>query len=155
MILAGLAAAIGRYRTALQSSKGLAARMAIGEALWWVAAADDFSRERVSQMGREKSRYYRELAESEEGQILAGLVYLRNRTGRQLALALEAKSEPAHAHFNVIQEDGSIETRAVSATVSYTPNLREQCPEDGYYFTQHPNYPDTLHRDEYYKNVTR
>jgi hypothetical protein len=160
MILSGLSDATARYRLAINESTGLKARVAVGEALWWITAANDYLRSRVSKMtDRQGGRiYYTQIATTPEGKVLAGLVYLRNYAGHMFALALTAKTEPASAQFNVVQADGSIETRTVYATVTYNPALEDFCPKDGYYFTTRDRLPqpsgaDVLNRDQYYDEL--
>jgi hypothetical protein len=154
MLLAGLADAIDRYSVALSDSVGLKARIAIGEALWWIAAADDFLRDRISRMNMKQ--YYRQLTVSKDGRILAGLVYLRHRTGHQFALALVAKSQPAAAQVDIIQDDSSLKSNTVSATIAYKPALHNTCPKGGYYFAEFddlpsPGQPEKMDRDNFYK----
>src|SRR5579863_8189916 len=50
-IIIGLDGAIKRYNDAVLGSTGLLARAAVGEALWWIAGADEYLRTQISQMG--------------------------------------------------------------------------------------------------------
>jgi hypothetical protein len=48
VIMSGLEGAVSRYDDGLGTQNGILARVAVGEALWWTAAADEFIRKRVS-----------------------------------------------------------------------------------------------------------
>jgi hypothetical protein len=157
MIIAGLSEAIVRYKTAVQGSSGLAARVAVGEALWWIAAADEFLRNRVSDMNGNSKTYYTELGKTTAGGMLGGLAYLRNRTGHQYALALtDSEAASASASFNVIQKDGSVESNTVTVTLSRNARLDDPSPEGGFHFAplgalSAPGYPETSGRDKFYE----
>jgi hypothetical protein len=48
VMISGLENAISRYNAGIGEFTGILARVAVGEALWWVSAADEFIRKRIS-----------------------------------------------------------------------------------------------------------
>lgn len=109
------------------------ARAAVGEALWWIAAADEFIRKRVSN-GMSLSAYSMEIQKTTAGRRLAGLVYLRNRAGHQLAAVLAQADALRSADFKVIQGDGTVTTATVTARLDAHLKAFDTSPAEGYYF---------------------
>ena len=140
VIMDGLARSIGRYRDGLGTSKGITARAAVGEALWWIASADEFLRKRVS---REMAltEYSLKVQQTAAGRQFAGLVFLRNRTGHQFAAALMKSYASQSVSYNVRAEDGSV--TAVPVRVELSTNIRpfDDSPSDGYLFAPLSSLP--------------
>ena len=133
VIMVGLAESIGRYRDGLGTSKGIAARAADGEALWWIASADEFLRKRVSH-GMPLADYSLRIQQTAAGRRFAGLVFLRNRTGHQFAAALVKSYVSQSASYNVRTEDGSLTTVPVEIELSTDMRPFDDSPSDGYLF---------------------
>ncbi len=139
MVVLGLERAIDRYSLALNGGRGIDARIAAGEALWWVSAADEFLRTRVSQM---KAReYYPAIAKTEDGAMLAGLAFLRNRAGHQLTVALDVQSEPKNIPFEVVQEDGTVQSHHLTGVVRKSLNPHDFAPLSGFFFQDFKKLP--------------
>jgi len=113
VIMCGIAGAIARYQDGLGKSKGIAARAAVGEGLWWSAAADEFLRKRVSG-GMSLAAYSAEIQKTSAGRRLAGLVFLRNRAGHQLAAAL-MQYYYAETSVDIRENDGSVRPLTIVA----------------------------------------
>src|ERR1039457_1410563 len=159
VIMSGLAGAISRYRSGLGTSNGIAARVAVGEALWWVASADEFLRKRISR-GMKLETYSARVQETVAGRRLAGLVYLRNRAGHQLAAALALSTAAKSADFKIRASDGSVTTHAVTAHLIADLRPFDPSPSDGYFFTPSSSLPlsdaafrETYHRDSCYDEL--
>ncbi len=155
MLTLALEQAIGRYSSALQGGLGLEARIAVGEALWWIAAADEFLRLRVS--GLKPRPYYSEVAKTKEGERLSGLVFLRNRAGHQLATALEVQSSPVTVPYNVRDADGTVQTHHLTAKLKRTLAPHDRSPLEGFFFHDlsrlppaDPRFTESFGRDACY-----
>ena len=155
VIMYGLAEAIIRYRSGLGNSKGIEARAAVGEALWWIAAADEFLRKKVS-AGLRQAEFYNEIKKTSAGRRFGGLVFLRNRTGHQFAVAL-MQAVRGSTTVNIRVEDGSLIPNTISAE-TYC-HMQPFCgsAEEGYYFASPDLLPpadtgfeERYHRDEWY-----
>jgi len=95
------------------SATGTRARIAVGEALWWVACANEFLRTRVSTST--SKQYTADLVTTDSGRCLAGLVLLRNRMGHQLAVGMyETVADEKQLELKIVHEDGSVETDIVT-----------------------------------------
>ena len=121
MLSLALKAAVGRFHDTLESGRVLETRAAVREALWWIAASDEYLRRRVS-AGVSRTRYYNELGTSEPGRRLGALCFLRNRAGHQLALVLAHHAPGEPVPFRIEQDDGSISTSEVAFSYSWLPN---------------------------------
>jgi hypothetical protein len=154
VIMVGLAESVGRYRDGLGNSTGIAARAAVGEALWWIASADEFLRKRVS---REMplADYSQRIQQTTAGRRFAGLVFLRNRTGHQFAAALVKSYASQSASYNVRTDDGS--TIAVPVRVELRTDIRpfDESPSDGYLFAPLSSLPraDAQFRERYNRDA--
>jgi hypothetical protein len=135
MIMSGVKGAAGRYSSGLGVSDGIAARAAVGEALWWIAAADEFIRKRVSKE-MSLAAYCREIQKTTAGRRLTGLVYLRNRAGHQLASVLMQPAASKSANFKVIQGDGTVKTETVTVRLDAHLKAFDTSPAEGYYFSR-------------------
>jgi hypothetical protein len=153
VIIYGLAGAICRYRKGLGKSKGIAARVAVGEALWWVAAADEFLRKRVSG-GMSQTAYYAAIQKTSAGRRFAGLVFLRNRAGHQLAAVLMQKHS-AKTSVNVRSNDGSAQPLAITASLLALLSPFNDSPDDGYYFVPSSSLPlaDAKHKEKFNRDA--
>ncbi|WP_130348434.1 hypothetical protein [Herbihabitans rhizosphaerae] len=152
LVLDGLAGARHRYLQALGTENGMAARRAVGEALWWVSAADEYLRERIS--GMKNSDYYRELVKTVGGARLAGLVYARNRAGHQLARLLLLRLTHVEP-ITVVATDGSQRQVHTQVQVHYGLRPFDPAPQDGYYFADNNNLPSAsaAHRERFDRNT--
>lgn len=141
VIMYGLTAAINRYRDGIGQSKGIVTRAAVGEALWWIAAADEFIRKRISD-GMSLAAYSTAIQRTTAGRRFAGLVFLRNRAGHQLAAAL-TQDYFAETSFNIELENRS--TFPITARVNLRTHLSpfDDSPHDGYYFAPSNSLPNT------------
>ena len=83
MVVAGAAGAAARYDESLHADTGLAARLAVGECLWWIGSAMDFLLDTISK-GVSKAQFYTVLGSTEEGRLLGALYFLRNQATHQL-----------------------------------------------------------------------
>lgn len=159
VIMCGLAGAIRRYRSGLGNSKGIEARAAVGEALWWVAAADEFLRKRVS-AGLRQADFYNEIKKTSAGRRFGGLVFLRNRAGHQFAAALTQVVARGSAAFSIRAEDGSLSPNTVFVEAYYHMQPFDDSPETGYYFPARDILPpedagfgERYHRDDWYSDL--
>jgi hypothetical protein len=158
MIMHGIAGAISRYRGGLGKSWGIAARAAVGEALWWFAAADEFLRRRVS-YGLSLPAYSAEIQKTSAGKRFAGLVFLRNRAGHQLAAVL-TQNYYGEASANIRENDGILRPFTVTATAHARISPFEESPSSGYYFAPSislpppdVNHPENCKRDACYDEL--
>jgi hypothetical protein len=159
VIMCGLAGAIGRYRTGLGNSKGIEIRAAVGEALWWLAAADEFLRKRVSS-GLKAAEFYSEIKRTSAGRRFAGLVFLRNRTGHQFAAALMQVVATGSTTIDIMAADGSTFPNTIVVDQYGHMKPFDDSPEDGYYFAPASLLPaadagfgEKYHRDEWYDEL--
>ena len=83
LITNALDGAIERYQSSIGNGTWMAARAAVGEALWWIASADEFLR-----FETEFPVHLLELEKSDAGRLLGALVFARNHAGHQLARLL-------------------------------------------------------------------
>jgi hypothetical protein len=159
VIVSGLEGAISRYEAGLGESSGIMARVAVGEALWWISAADEFIRKRVSN-GMSQSNYNHAIQATSAGRRLVGLVYLRNRAGHQLATAIDQAVASATSNYTVVQADGSSQVGIVTARINGLLKPFEVSPAEGYFFAPSsdlpnpdPAHPETLNRDLCYEDL--
>lgn len=106
LFVLGLERALARYRVAVGLERGIDARIAVGESLYWLTVADDFMRNRLCHELK-PADYYARLCATNDGQLLAGLVFLRNRLTHQFALAL-VRQDTATATFEVDQQSAAV-----------------------------------------------
>lgn len=142
VIMSGLEGAVSRYKTGLGTSTGVAARAAVGEALWWIASADEFIRKRVSN-GMSLSAYSKEVQKRKAGRRLAGLVYLRNRAGHQMAALLVQAVASKSADFKVIQDDDTVTTETLTARLNAHMKAFDISPPEGYFFALSRSLPSS------------
>jgi hypothetical protein len=140
VIITGLEGAIRRYESGLGSHNGISSRAAVGEALWWVAAADEFIRKRVSS-NMPLGDYCPKVHSTKAGRRLTGLVYLRNRAGHQLAVVLQQSIASKSADFNVIGTDGTVTVNTLTAHIGINMRAFDVSPAEGYYFTSANSLP--------------
>ncbi|MGI8452203.1 MAG: hypothetical protein ACR2MP_34470 [Streptosporangiaceae bacterium] len=140
VILSGLEGAVSRYNAGLGKQNGISARVAVGEALWWIAAADEFIRKRVSN-NMSLSAYSAEMQKTIAGRRLAGLVYLRNRAGHQLAAVLQQSIASQSADVRVVQDDGTIRINTLTARIDADMKAFDISPSEGYFFAQLTSLP--------------
>jgi len=154
VIMVGLTGSIDRYRDGLGTSKGIAARAAVGEALWWIASADEFLRKRVSR-DMTPADYSVKIQETAAGRRLAGLVFLRNRTGHQFAAALVKSYAAESASYNVRADDGSLTTVPVKIELHTDIRPFDVSPPDGYLFAPLNSLPmaDARFRERYNRDT--
>jgi hypothetical protein len=139
VIMCGIAGAIARYQDGLGKSKGIVARAAVGEGLWWFAAADEFLRKRVSG-GMSLAAYSAEIQKTSAGRRFAGLIFLRNRAGHQLAAVL-MQYYYAKTSVDTQENDGSVRPLTIVANALAHLSLFEDSPDEGYYFAPSPALP--------------
>src|ERR1017187_3971855 len=158
LIMCGISGAISRYQDGLGKSRGIAARAAVGEALWWFAAADEFLRKRVS-CGMSLSAYSAGIQKTSAGRRFAGVVFLRNRAGHQLVAAL-MQNYYGKANANIRESDGTLRPFTVTATARARISPFEESPGDGYYFAPSislpppdVNHPENCKRDACYDEL--
>jgi hypothetical protein len=164
LMISGAEGALGRYRTALSEGTGWDARVAVGEALWWIAGLVEYlGRSTPSSKGR-RGRHYNEIGQTSAGQLLLGLSFLRNRADHQLAPALmERESVVATGPDGevpvVLHPDGRREP--LNVTVSVTRSLRpwEAAPPGGFRFCDldalpnpDPQFAEAFGRGQMYAN---
>ncbi len=154
VIMTGLAGSIGRYRDGLGMSKGIAARAAVGEALWWIASADEYLRKRVSR-DMALADYSVEIQQTAAGRRLAGLIFLRNRTGHQFAADLVQSFAAQSTSYNVRADDGSVTTVPVRIDLSTGMRPFDDSPPDGYFFAPLSSLPqaDARFRERYNRDA--
>ena len=159
VIISGLEGAIRRYNNCLGSESGIVARVTVGEALWWVAAADEFIRNRISNAMSLKE-YSAKIQGTVAGRRLAGLVYLRNRAGHQLAAVLNQSIATSTTDFNLAQDDGSVKTYTVTGRVTLDMKPFDISPTEGYFFApldslppSDPKFSEKLNRDACYEEL--
>lgn len=140
VIMSGLEGSVRRYNDSLGIHNGIVARVAVGEALWWIGAADEFVRKRVSK-GMTLRAYSEEIQKTTAGRRLAGLVYLRNRAGHQLAAALQQSVASKSADFRVIQNDGTVKVETATARISGDMKPFDASPRQGYFFAPLSSLP--------------
>ncbi len=158
MLLRAIKSARERYTTALGTDLGIVARIAVGEALWWISAADEFLRVRVS-VGLNSKAYYEVLTSTMAGRRIAGLVYLRHSAGHRFAQALTTGHESTSKTVEITvrgRKEPAILTFA--ATMSHGLKAFETAPAAGYLFEElsflpapDPGHPERFGRDEHYK----
>lgn len=140
VIMSGLEGAVSRYNEGLGTQNGILARVAVGEALWWTAAADEFIRKRVSNT-MALNAYSVEIQKTAAGRRLAGLVYLRNRAGHQLAAVLQQSIASKSADFKVVQNDGTVKINTATARINADMKAFETSPTEGYFFAPLSSLP--------------
>jgi hypothetical protein len=113
LVVTALDGAINRYEASIGNDTWMAARAAVGEALWWIASADEYLRfgssfgDHVSKMGR-----------TEAGRLVGGLVLARNRAGHQLATLLVYSTEVVYSKPN---SGGSMPPGLVAVELAGSP----------------------------------
>lgn len=159
VIRCGLEGAISRYCSGLGNSNGIAIRAAVGEALWWLAAADEFLRKRVS-IGFSMAEFYAEIKKTSAGRCFAGLVFLRNRTGHQFAAALMQVVARGTTTVSVEAADGSTLPLTITADGYGHMKPFDESPEEGYYFAPSnllpladPGHQEKYDRDRWYDEL--
>lgn len=141
VIISGLKGAVYRYGNSLGSERGIASRVAVGEALWWISAADEFIRKRVSN-SMPMREYCPRMQRTAAGLRLAGLVYLRNRAGHQLAAVLHQSVASASTGFKVTEHDGTASSHTVTGHLITDMKPFETSPADGYFFAPSSSLPE-------------
>jgi hypothetical protein len=159
VIISGLEGAVHRYDNSLGLQSGIAARIAVGEALWWISAADEFIRKRISNAMSLKE-YSLSIQRTAAGRRLAGLVYLRNRAGHQLAAALHQSLASPTTDLNVMQDDGTVKVVTVTGHVTVDIKPFDTSPSEGYFFAplnflppSDPNFFERYRRDACYEEL--
>jgi len=113
-----LVGARGRYLKALGAARVLDARAAVGEALWWIASADEFLFRRISK-GATRREYWEALGRNRGGRLIGALTFVRHRAGHHLAQVLAGTdSSEVRAPFTVRQPDGTSRESWLTARVS-------------------------------------
>lgn len=140
VMISGLEDAISRYNAGLGESTGILARVAVGEALWWISATDEFIRKRISNSMSLRD-YNIAIQATSAGRRLAALVYLRNRAGHQLAAAIGQAVASATSDFQVIQADGGMQTNTVTTRIHGPLKAFETSPKEGYFFAPPSGLP--------------
>ncbi|MEW2441353.1 hypothetical protein [Micromonospora marina] len=153
MMMSGLSSAIKRYNAALGVKTSLEARIAAGEALWWIASANEFLLGRIS--GLRPAEYYRGLGETKTGRQIGGLVYLRNRAGHQFIKGLSVTDEVSQKLAIVDDEGNHLRDVTLRRTVTYPMRPHMTAPSGGFRFPDalppaSSNHRETLNRDRYY-----
>jgi hypothetical protein len=159
VIISGLEGAILRYNNSLGSESRIVARVTVGEALWWITAADEFIRKRISNAMNLKE-YSAKIQGTIAGRRLAGLAYLRNRAGHQLAAVLNQSIATPTTDFDVAQDDGSVKTYTVIGRITVDMKPFDISPTEGYFFASldslppsDPKFSEKLNRDACYEEL--
>lgn len=84
LMLTGLDGAIARYEDARGKKPVWDARVAVGEAVWWVASLTEF----LGSSFPSTRAFYQQIGSTRHGRLVGGLTFFRNRANHQVALGV-------------------------------------------------------------------
>lgn len=148
LALTGLRAAVHRFEATMDGEgTELDARIAVGEALWWLSSLDEVEREAL---GFGSVKDWTEIRKgTASGKLIAGLVYARHKAGHVLAHVL-GQTGSATADYEVVYPEGRSEQQSVTFRVTRQVIATGSRTAGSYSFPA-LNDPDAFGRDGLYE----